>query len=331
VIHFWLPSAPSSSEILAWDPETEPRRYASGVGHNIYELFNRLARSGVDVTLGTDVRPNARLTVLYAPSIEVLSARKRAVDVIRRTMGRYALIRADAPVSFRLPVRPVADFVPIASAVRDDWQRCLPPLPQRGLVPRSAERHGQVRSVAFKGNPENVPSELKAGGFIAALASRGISCWLDVPATTDGPDQSWHDFAAVDAVLCLRNPAKRRDLERKPATKLLNAWSAGCIPLVEPEPGYLELARDGEDAFVVEDPTECLDVFDLLMAHPKRIRHVESQIGRRRADFATDVVLALWKDALEDACRAAKTRGWRRGARTVRATAAQVRGVLRRS
>ena len=331
MIHFWLPTAPSSAELLAWDPDAEPCRYASGVGHNVFELFNRLARAGVDVTLGSEVDTQARLTVLYAPSIELLAQRKQAVDVIRRTRGRFALIRADAAVAFRLPLRPVVDFVPVASAVSGAWQRCLPPLPQRGLLPRSRERYGRLRSLAFKGNPENVPPELKTRDWASALASRGIAWSLDVPRETDGADQSWHDFSAVDAVLCWRKPSKRRDIARKPGTRLFNAWSAGCIPLVEPEPAYLEAACDGDDAFVVEGVPQCLEVLDGLVADPPRIRHVESRVDRRRRDYAPELVLGLWTRALLDASRAPETVGWRTHARTARATAARLRGTLRRS
>ena len=198
-------------------------------------------------------------------------------------------------------------------------------------MPRARERYGQIRSVAFKGNPENVPPELKTHDWASALASRGIAWWLDVPELTDGSDHSWHDFSAVDAVLCLRNPAKRRDLERKPGTKLFNAWSAGCIPLVEREPGYLEAARDGDDAFVVDGSNQCLRVIDDLVARPSQVRDVESRIDQRRVDHACDVVLELWKQAMLEAGSAPETAGWRRQARTVRATAARMRGVLRRS
>jgi len=331
VIHFWLPAAPSSAELLAWDPDAEPQRYASGVGHNVYELFNRLARDGVDVTLGPELGPGVHLTVLYAPSIESLAPRKRAVDVIRRSQGRYALIRADAPVEFRLPVRPVVDFVPLRSAAAEGWQRWLPPLPQRGLVPRSPDRYGRIRSVAFKGNPENVPPELWTGGWEAKLASRKIACVLDVPRATDGSDQAWHDFSAVDVVLCVRNPPKRRDLARKPATRLLNAWAAGCIPFVEREPAYLELVHDGEDSFVVDGLDHCLDVLDDLAADPARIGGLERGVERQRGNLAPAVVLARWAQALLDAAQAAETVGWRRRGRTVYATAARLRGAFRRS
>jgi hypothetical protein len=185
--------------------------------------------------------------------------------------------------------------------------------------------------VAFKGNPENVPPELKRPEWASALAGRGISCWLDVPRHTDGQDQSWHDFSGVDAVLCVRNPRKRRDLERKPGTRLFNAWSAGCIPLVEPEPGYLEAVRDGEDAFVVDGVDACLDVLDALVADPSLVTAVEQRVEQRRSDHACDVVLGLWQQSLLDACRMPVTRSWRARGRTARAAAAQMRGILRRS
>ena len=150
-------------------------------------------------------------------------------------------------MTFRLPIRPVLDCMPIQAAARRSHERWPPPLPQRGLIGRRAERFGRIRSVAFKGNPENVPPAMLSESWTAALASRGLSWWCDVPRRTDGSDQEWHDFTSVDAVVCMRNPLKRRDLARKPATRLINSWCAGSIPLADREPGYEELASDGRE------------------------------------------------------------------------------------
>ena len=71
---------------------------------------------------------------------------------------------------------------------------------------------------------------------------------------------------------------------------------------------------------MVEGVPQCLQVLDGLVADPMRIRHVESRIERRRLEYAPEVVLGLWTQALLDASRAPETVGWRTGARTVRAS-----------
>lgn len=331
MIHFWLPDCPPASEVLQWDPDGEPSRYASGVGHNVIELYRRLAETGVDVTLGSNLPHNTRLVVLYAVSIEALQPRKDALDVVRRARGRYVLIRGDAPVTFRLPVRPVLDFMPIHAAVKSRHQRWLPPLPQRGLKPRRPDRFGHIRSLAFKGNPENVPPDMRAESWTAELASRGISWWLDAPRRTDGSDQRWHDFSDVDAIVCMRNPAKRRDITRKPATRLINAWRAGCIPLADREAGYQELASDEHDVFYVDGVASCLDVLDRLNGNRRLLERVEARIMRRRADFAPEDVLTRWQVALLESAAARECSGWRSWTRTGMAAAAQARQAVRRA
>ena len=330
MIHFWLPVAPPTSEVLEWDPDRDPSRYASGSGHSVIELYRRLAGAGDPVTFGSAVPSTTRLLVLYKPSIESPALHVRALSVLRGSRASYALIRGDATGRFPLPVAPVRDFVPIAALVTSEEHRWLPPLPQRGLLPRRLERRGRVRSLAFKGNPENVPPYMRDESWRAALADRGIHWHLDTPGLTDGSDQRWHDFSEVDAVACVRSPEMRWDIERKPATRLINAWRAGCIPLADEEPGYRELGNDGHDVFFVSDGGGCLAVLDRLLGDPMLVSRVETAMGRRAPEFAPEIVLAQWRAALLDALDAPNTGGWRARARTLRVAAAQARQLMRR-
>jgi hypothetical protein len=317
--------------VLVWNPDLEPSRYASGLGHNFLELFARLHVDGVPVTLGSEVPSGTRLLVLYAVSIEPLAERKAAHALIRRHRGRYALIRADAPPNFRLPIPPLLDVVPIPSRARRPHERWIPPLPQRGLIPRKRERFGSIRVAAFKGNPENVPAALRSESFAEALSRRGIELRIDTPARTDGADQSWHDFSGVDVVLCLRRLSKWRDITRKPPTRLINAWCAGCIPLAGREAGYVELATDEEDVFFVDDASGCLDILDRLADDSRLLRRVERQVAVRGRAFAGTAVLGLWRDALLDAAAPLGGSQLREWVRTGAAAAAEVRGVFRRT
>jgi hypothetical protein len=245
------------------------------------ELYQRLAGAGDPVTFGSAVPSTTRLLVLYKPSIESPALHARALSVLRRNRASYALIRGDATGRFPLPVAPVRGFVPIAALVTSEEHRWLPPLPQRGLLPRRLERRGRVRSLAFKGNPENVPPYMRDESWRAALAERGINWHLDTPRLTDGSDQQWHDFSEVDAVACVRNAEMSWDIERKPATRLINAWRAGGIPLADDEPGYGELGKDGHES------SSCVTVpsvsrFSIACSRIRRSSHA----SRSRSDVA---------------------------------------------
>ena len=187
---------------------------------------------------------DTRLLVVFPKSVYQRGRLRAVLRAGQRAGGRFAVIRSDTPLSWALPVRPVVEFMPTQGAVTQPWQEWLPPLPQRGLQPRAAERCGRIRSLAFKGYPENVPAELTTPEWAAGLAARGVEWLLDVAADSDGAGQRWHDFSAVDAVLCVRASRATANVERKPATRLINAWVAGCVPLAERDPA-IPRARDG--------------------------------------------------------------------------------------
>jgi hypothetical protein len=184
--------------------------------------------------------------------------------------------------------------------------------------------------VAFKGNPENAPFEILAEPVASALSRRGVELVVDTPGRTDGSDQSWHDFRGVDLVLCLRRASKWRDIERKPPTKVVNAWCAGCIPIAGREPGYLDIATDGEDALFVDGTDTCLGAVDRLLADASLLEGMERRIAERRIAYAPDAVLRRWRDALLEAVAAGRARPVSRWARTAAAAAAELRGALRR-
>ena len=329
MIHFWVPAAAAApEEVLAWDPDLEPTRYASGVGHNLLELGVRLARSGVEVSLGEEVPPGTALVVVFAKSIHQKSVPERVrlrsvLDAGRNAGGRFAVVRSDAPASWTFPVRPVVEFMATRQAVQRSWQQWLPPLTQRGLVPRRRERYGQIRCLAFKGNHGTVPPVLRSAEWTDALAARGIEWRLDAPELKDRSDQSWHDFATVDAVLCTRVARSSDIVERKPATRLINAWVAGCVPLVDPEVSYLELGTDGSDAFFVDTPLDGLDVLDRLNGNRDLLRGVELRIGERASEYAATTTFQRWRDALLAAAEPTGEAGRRRvrSVRLVRARA----------
>jgi hypothetical protein len=139
--------------------------------------------------------------------------------------------------------------------------------------------------------------------FEDGLAAAGAALWLDMPRQTDGSDQRWHDFSDVDAVLCARrgDPARER---RKPGTKLINAWVAGCLPLATHEPGYVELGRHGEDVWFVDAVAEIPAAVAHLNRHPEAVRRLVEGVEQRRDEFAPTRVLGQWRALLEDVRRA---------------------------
>jgi hypothetical protein len=319
LVHFWVRGAGVADELDSWDPDAEPWRFASGIGHNVLELFVRLRQLGLPVSLGPVPSEGVGAVVVFLKSALVGPRHLgNAMAAAWRGKGRVVVIRSDAVADATFPIRPLIEFVGSPTQVVRDWQRWLPALPQRGLIRRSEDRMGRIRRVAFKGNPENVPPELLTQQWVDALSARGVEWWLDAPSATDGSNQAWHDFSDVDAVLCLRREGIRDAIGGgKPPTRLINAWAAGSIPIVAREPSYSALAREGVDAFFVDSVWGTLDVIDRLNGDPGAVLNVEQAIARRAQEYQQDEVVRLWGEALLDAARtreAASRRALRVGA-----------------
>jgi hypothetical protein len=124
---------------------------------------------------------------------------------------------------------------------------------------------------------------------------------------TDGSDQRWHDFSRVDAVVTLRSTRHPGD-EKKPPTRIVNAWCAGSIPLANDEIGVRELAHDGEDALIVGTGEELKAAVVALAQDPALRRRLFVAARRRGLEFDQSVVLDQWASALEAVEQEAHTR-----------------------
>ena len=304
LIHFWCPDS-AAIGVTSWDPDAEPQRFASGVGHSFFELYARLRDEGVQVELGDLPSRRPQLVVAAAGLLwRDKSAADGVLRAIDRARDRYVLIRGDVPLWWHLPIKPVVEVMPNRLVTRSPNQRWLPPLPQRGMLRRKAGSIERVGTVAIKCNPEYLPAELQSPRLLHGLRAAGADLWIDVPGQTDGTDQRWHDFSQVDAVLCIR-PGSKHDLTRKPATKLINSWVAGCIPIASPEPAYTELANPGSDVCFIETLEELPELVRFLNSSPEVLLRLNEGIRIRQADFEPKRVLGQWRDLVEASAESA--------------------------
>lgn len=308
-VHFLTATDPA--EVEAWDPDREPDRFVGGPGHHLLEPYARLRDRGCRVSVGP--RPPRRAATLVVSMNDLVSwqghRRRRsswAVDLQTLRIPRLLVVMGDHPHEDRVPGFVRATVVPNPSGVVNARARWLPLPPQRGMIGRRADRHGQVASLALKTGTPNVPDPIRDPAFSGALADQGVTLWIDEHVAR------WPDFAEVDAVLCTHQPRPDWDhdgaLARKPPTKLINAWVAGCVPLVYPEVGYLDLAEPGRDALVVRSPAEVVDAIARLRSDPALLARLEAGVAMRGAEFAMDRVLDRWERELWEGDHAVTSR-----------------------
>ena len=305
--HFYLDSDFDISSVFDWDPDNEPERFASGLGHNFLELFVRLRKLGHPVSIGPNVPPETRVIVVF-PGREIWNFRHHwsLGWAVRR--HECLILRSDLHMRYG---RIVANALHIVANARivDEERRIrvayLPPLPQRGLRPRREHSPDMNLVLVYKGNPTNVPEYLKQQSFLSSLTALGVELVLDAPMLTDGSDQSWHDFSQADLVLLDRANRTLTHTRNKPPTKLLNAWYADGIPLYAAEPAYLCLADPGLDSLPFDGPQELLALLGRLNDEPELLDRLRAGVRQRRMSLPStqDVVESYWAAIQSQASR----------------------------
>lgn len=302
MIHFLTSPGYDLDGLDDWDPDLDPTRHPDDVGHNLLELHRRLAQRGRLTTVGSTIPSTATAVAVLAKRLQYprIHNRIRAAWALRR--HRVVMIRSDVPLGvvplFRIDVE-VAPNQTFADrhARRLIRSVALLPLPQRGLMPRAPDRGERLEVISLKCNPENIPPPLVDSALHRRLTELDVRLEIDAPSRTNGADQRWHDFSTTDVVLCARQPGEPTIV--KPATKLLNAWSAGGVVIASREPAYVELATAGEDVLFLDRLDDLPHAVRRLKDDPAlraSLRQGASAAAARHAD--TDRIVDAWWDLL---------------------------------
>ena len=227
---------------------------------------------------------------------------------------RVVVVMGDHPALDRVPRFVGRVIGPNPSSAADTRTRWLPLLPQRGMIPRRPERRGRVATLVLKTGTPNVPDAFRDPGLVGALRDLGVAFRVEERAP------EWPDFGDVDLVLCTRRVRPEWDADdafaRKPPTKLVNAWVAGCVPLVYPEVSHLDLVRPDVDAVVVRSPDDVVAAVAALRADPAWLARLERGAAERAAELSVERVLDRWESMLWGADLPVSAR-WRVGSDAV--------------
>lgn len=267
-----------AADLDGWpDPECLRGRFQRGVDCWIVRTACELGRRGYDVRIEKRAAPGA-LCVVHAD------------DFVHRQWE---------PAAFHVVVRPDRGPVPCAdlqivqnpALARAGRRFPVPHWPEPGLIARDAQRGDRFERVAYFGQPHWLAASLRDGAFGSRLAALG----LEFDVVTD----RWWDYSNVDAVLAIRD-ARVELLRTKPATKLTNAWLAGCPAVLGPEPGYRALRSSDLDYLEAADADAAVAALRRLGADVE-LRRAMARRGRERAPAVTARAVAdRWCELIED-------------------------------
>ena len=306
-IHFFLTQKEMPDGIFEeWIPDNNPKMYSSGVGHNILELASRLMVRGHTVTLGHQPPSDASAVLFFKKHF--LLRNDLTLEILKVAI-RYPviLVRSDLEVDARLVFNPDLEVMPNRSILRGTNQVYIPPFPQRGLIRREKWNGNRIENLEIKCNPENIPDYLELIALEVNALDPAITVKVDAPSSADGSDNNWNDFSKVDVSLIIRPISQNpRSNARKPPTRLINAWVAGTIPIVDRLPAYTELVRDGIDGFIVDNPLQVVAVVKRLVGNSDYSEEVFENCRRRGEEYQADELVEIWEQSIRNIAKQTK-------------------------
>ena len=164
--------------------------------------------------------------------------------------------------------------------------------PQPGLIPRDPERGDRFETIAFKGMPQQLAKELQRKSFRTRLQSMGLR-WI-----AQHKKSSWPDYSQIDAVLAVRTFCPPR-FNRKPATKLYNAWLAGVPALLGPETAFRYEGNAGVDYLEVHSVDETVERLSHLKTDLALRRQIVQAGVKKAESFTIQRLVDDWQDLID--------------------------------
>lgn len=290
-VTFFLHGEPDLARLEELDPDRDGSELRTGERAWILQTYLRLGAAGHPVRLSSDW-PGEGILVFTSKQRRILKPLVRTSDPVVLVACREDVGQAE-----------IADFEVVQNglSVDGDSSFFVPLWPQPGLLPRDPSRGEKIRKAAYKGFAQNLHPSFASAEWAGALRVRGIEWTTDAVAYAgpqrDAQATGWADYRDVDLVVAVRPPDKKLH-ERKPATKLYNAWLAGVPAILGPEHAYRELRRSDLDYLEAKTVLEALSAVDRLIREPA-LYAAMIENGRRRAEeFTVEAIRKRWVDLL---------------------------------
>lgn len=181
--------------------------------------------------------------------------------------------------------------------VIDQTDHLLPLWPQPNIIERDKSRGTKVENLAFKGLERHLSEPFKNPEFLHRLESIGMSLSVSSEDRESSLGSEWSNYSNVDLVLAVRN-CNEHLLSVKPASKLINAWLAGCPAILGPEPAYQHLRESELDYIEVRTPDEVISALVRLKNNPALYSAMVENGLKRAKDFTPDAIALRWRDLL---------------------------------
>ncbi|MBD2799107.1 hypothetical protein ID854_01185 [Xenorhabdus sp. M] len=200
-------------------------------------------------------------------------------------LGKSIICQADRP-----PIYDV-DCVVVQNPFQEkDGKVFIPHWPQPKIKPRNNNRH-DISTIGFFGHQDALPDFFSDEIFLEELKLRGIKFI--------NSNKNWNDYTDIDIAISFR---KNNDLDliRKPASKLINAWNAGCPLICDDEPSMRAIRLSELDYLITKSPNQFINVVDKLKSNPVLYAEMVSNGKKRFEDYSREATTKKWFSLVED-------------------------------
>jgi len=169
--------------------------------------------------------------------------------------------------------------------IRNGRDFFMPHWSQPGLIPRDPSRGPAIRKIGYVGLRFNLHPTFLDPQFLQRLEQLG--------ATLEVREYPFQDYSDIDLILAVR-PGTPYDINLKPATKLQNAWLAGCPALLGPESAYRQYRQSDLDYIEINSPEQALHAIRTLQENPRLYSDMIENGRARGAEFTHDKIAEQW-------------------------------------
>jgi hypothetical protein len=152
---------------------------------------------------------------------------------------------------------------------------------------------GNTFRVGYMGMPRNI--------------YKGINYWKKklgngIQFIPKGPGE-WHDYSDIDAVLAVRGFYDQSLFNRKPPSKLVNAWIAGVPFIGGPESAYLSAGRENHNWICAESTASAVNWLYRLKNNKLLYDHLVHNGRRSAACYNRHMIVKKWLYLLDNCMR----------------------------
>jgi hypothetical protein len=291
-VYFYLPDDVQIKQILKADPDKDWELFNNGVRVWVGQTFLRLRQAGFPVEL-TSCVPRSGILFTHA-------------DYVPHVMLKKGLISSLFIVSARAdrPRQPYADLEIVQNGHSSDGVRTLHihHWPQPGLIPRDCSRKETVSNIVYKGMVGEMSDEFNSSQWNDFLAQQDLAWHCDATTwkgneTGAYRDVKWNDYSDADVIVAIRKNVDSLH-PKKPASKLINAWTAGVPAILGAEHAYRELRKSELDYIEATTAAETKKAILSLRENPRLYRAMVDNGLKRSQEFTSVQIRQQWTDVI---------------------------------